>query len=127
MENMFPNYDTKSLYLDGRAVNPIVTTKTVADLFKPTLSPHVAKIIGEATGWTDTQFGHALCIANSDWPGRRKKGSGFCKMIFDSLCGYRETEFMTPRVGMGRNILFYGPNDWYSSGLWYPSYTWKRQ
>jgi len=27
MENMFPNYDTKSLYLDGRAVNPIVYGK----------------------------------------------------------------------------------------------------
>jgi len=71
--------------LDGRAINPILTAKTVANLFKPSLSPHVSKSVAESTGWMDTQFGHALCIANSDWPRRRKKGSGFCKIIFDAL------------------------------------------
>ena len=115
------------IVLDGRAINPILTTKTVANLFKPSLSPHVSKSVVEGTGWMDTQFGHALCIANSDWPRRRKKGSGFCKIIFDPLRGYcYETEFTTPRVGLGRNILFHGPNVWYSSGLWHPSYAWKR-
>jgi hypothetical protein len=113
--------------LDGRAINPILTTKTVANLFKPSLSPHMTKSVVEYTGWMDTQFGHALCIANSDWPRRRKKGSGFCKIIFDPLRGYCcETEFTTARVRLGRNILFLGPNDWYSSGLWHPSYAWKR-
>jgi hypothetical protein len=69
--------------LDGRAINPILTTETVANLFIPSISAHMSKSVTQYTGWMDTQFGHALCIANSDWPRRRKKGSGFCKIIFD--------------------------------------------
>ncbi|KIM41569.1 hypothetical protein M413DRAFT_445541 [Hebeloma cylindrosporum] len=65
------------LVLDGQAINPILSRKTVANLFKPSLSPHMSKSVVEYTGWIDTQFGHALCIANSDWPRRRRKGSGF--------------------------------------------------
>lgn len=124
---IFPVMTLILIALDGRAINPILTTKTAANLFRPSLSPHMAKSIGKNTGWMDTQFGHALCITNSDWPRRRKKGSGFCKLIFVPLRGYRcETEFTTARVRMGRNILFHGPNDWYSSGLWHSSYAWKR-
>ncbi|KAF8902601.1 beta-lactamase/transpeptidase-like protein [Gymnopilus junonius] len=33
--------------------------------------------IEKFTGWNDVSFGVGLCLATADWPGRRKKGSGF--------------------------------------------------
>ncbi|KAF8958101.1 beta-lactamase/transpeptidase-like protein [Flammula alnicola] len=61
----------------GRTNNPILSVNTVASLFRPSLPAHHTVNIENFTGWKDVQFGHGLCLANSDWPGRRKKGAGF--------------------------------------------------
>ncbi|KAF8176931.1 beta-lactamase/transpeptidase-like protein, partial [Pholiota molesta] len=61
----------------GRATNPILSVGSVTSLFRPSLPEHCTEKIESFTGWKDCQFGYGLCLANSDWPGRRKQGSGF--------------------------------------------------
>ncbi|KAF8153185.1 beta-lactamase/transpeptidase-like protein [Crassisporium funariophilum] len=65
------------LVYDGRATNPILSGDTVRALFRPTLSKQGSNSVDLFTGWTDCQFGVGLCLNNSDYPGRRRKGSGF--------------------------------------------------
>jgi len=57
----------------GSAKNPILSVGSVSDLFKPTLPANAAPSIP----FPDSQWSVGLSLANNDWPGRRKKGSGF--------------------------------------------------
>ncbi|KDR77296.1 hypothetical protein GALMADRAFT_96063 [Galerina marginata CBS 339.88] len=61
----------------GLAKNPILTIDKVSSLFKPSIVPHGSTNIELFTGWKDVSFGVGLCLATEDWPGRRKRGSGF--------------------------------------------------
>ncbi|KAF9476675.1 beta-lactamase/transpeptidase-like protein [Pholiota conissans] len=61
----------------GTATNPLLSVGSASNLFRPSLPEHCVEEIKAFGGWEDCQFGYGLCLANSDWPGRRKKGSGF--------------------------------------------------
>jgi len=61
----------------GRAQNPIMSVETVSSLFAPSIPPHGAANIELFTGWKHVGYGIGLCLATEDWPGRRRKGSGF--------------------------------------------------
>ncbi|KAF9476665.1 beta-lactamase/transpeptidase-like protein [Pholiota conissans] len=61
----------------GKATNPILSVASISSLFRPSLPENCSENIEAMTGWKDCQFGYGLCLANTDWPGRRKKGSGF--------------------------------------------------
>ncbi|PPQ69677.1 hypothetical protein CVT24_001210, partial [Panaeolus cyanescens] len=64
-------------YPAGKAFKPIISQEVATRLFEPTLEPHAVKPIEDFTTWPHLQFGHGLCLNTEDWPGRRRKGSGF--------------------------------------------------
>ena len=72
---------THLLYLipDGNAPTPILSAASVALLFAPSVPEGATAPISEFSGMPDCQFGYGLCIATTDWEGRRRKGAGFCK------------------------------------------------
>ena len=66
-------------FLAGLAENPILSMDSVLSLFKPTLSETAARSVEKFTpDWKDCQWSTGLCVNNTDWPGRRRKGSAFC-------------------------------------------------
>lgn len=66
----------------GRATSPILGIETVHNLFQPTLSDAGAKSLNLFLNGTDYQWSTALSVNTTDWPGRRRKGSGWCKCNF---------------------------------------------
>ena len=67
----------------GRANNPVLSPETVASLFEPTLTEKGAASLEGFTAWTNgSQWGIGLCLNCDDFPGRRRKGSGFCTFAF---------------------------------------------
>ncbi|EDR10572.1 uncharacterized protein LACBIDRAFT_317165 [Laccaria bicolor S238N-H82] len=62
----------------GFAENPILSVDSVLSLFKSTLNETAARSVEKFTpGWKDCQWSTGLCLNNTDWPGRRRKGSAF--------------------------------------------------
>ncbi|PFH50843.1 hypothetical protein AMATHDRAFT_144010, partial [Amanita thiersii Skay4041] len=88
-----------------RAVNPILKPETVDNLFKPSLPPLGAESI--VTKWLrgrffqpekNFQWSFGLCLNTVDWPGRRRKWSGF-------WYGYAGTAyFLDPEAGVAAMI-----------------------
>ncbi|PPQ92543.1 hypothetical protein CVT25_010376 [Psilocybe cyanescens] len=65
------------LVKEGRAKHPILSVKTVSSLFESSIPPQLHKSVELFTDWENVGYGIGLCLATEDWPGRRKKGSGF--------------------------------------------------
>lgn len=63
------------------APNPILGVSTIERMFTPQIAKEAAPDVTNMTGWQNVSFGDGLCLATDDWPGRRKKGSGFCKFL----------------------------------------------
>ncbi|PPQ74395.1 hypothetical protein CVT26_000946 [Gymnopilus dilepis] len=61
----------------GQETQGILRVETAKSLFVPSIPEGSAANIELFTGWKDVSFGVGLCLATADWPGRRKKGSGF--------------------------------------------------
>jgi len=55
-----------------------LSAASVSDLFKPSLTEKAAASIAY---FPDSQWSVGLCLAKNDWPGRRKKGSGYCRLL----------------------------------------------
>ncbi|KJA18409.1 hypothetical protein HYPSUDRAFT_45259 [Hypholoma sublateritium FD-334 SS-4] len=79
---------------DALASAPILSADSVAGLFAPSVPAGATAPISEFSGMPDCQYGHGLCLATADWPGRRRKGSGF-------WLGWAGTHFfMDPATGV---------------------------
>ncbi|KAF9051736.1 beta-lactamase/transpeptidase-like protein [Panaeolus papilionaceus] len=65
------------LIIAGKATKPIISQQVANQLFEPTLEEHAIKPIEDFTSWPHLQYGQGLCLNTQDWPGRRRKGSGF--------------------------------------------------
>jgi methyl acetate hydrolase len=65
---------------DGRAPNAILKSESVDIMFSSsipdTATTHVESFL-DYPNEMKLQFGYGLCVTLTDWPGRRKKGSGF--------------------------------------------------
>ncbi|KAF5325015.1 hypothetical protein D9619_009571 [Psilocybe cf. subviscida] len=61
----------------GKASNPILGVDTIERMFTPQIDKGSASNVVGFTGWPNVSFGDGLCLATEDWPGRRRKGSGF--------------------------------------------------
>lgn len=65
----------------GRPVlNPILKTDTVNSFFVPTLTEEGAKSAISTTKLPAVSHSTALGVTTEDWPGKRRKGSGFCEL-----------------------------------------------
>lgn len=78
-----------SLAAGLKVPHPILSQETVKSLFVPTLSDDSAKSLNT---WmsphnlgTDFQWGNALCLNTTDWLGKRRKLSGWCRFLLDFL------------------------------------------
>jgi hypothetical protein len=73
----------------GKAANPILSAASVAALFEPTLNVPAANSLAKMLGMPEgsTQFSTGQMVTTTDFPGRRKKGTGACESVLDSsLC-----------------------------------------
>ena len=62
----------------GRADNPILSAKMVASLFQPELTEKGVASLERLIGVPNSQWGIGLCLNCDNYPGRRRKGSGYC-------------------------------------------------
>ncbi|KAF9011803.1 beta-lactamase/transpeptidase-like protein, partial [Cyathus striatus] len=77
------------------AVSPILSAETVKSLFLPTLTEKGVQSVNAFTKMTDGQWSTALCLNTTDWPGRRRKFSGW-------WFGWAGTfHFIDPTTGIG--------------------------
>jgi len=63
----------------GRAENPILSSETVTSMFEPALTEKAATSLAQTAriAGPNSQWGLGLCLNCEDFPGRRRKGSGF--------------------------------------------------
>ena len=75
-----------SLHTAGREVpNAILKAETVHDIFVPVLPEKGIKSISEMIMTEGTSWSTALAVCTTDLPGRRRKGSAWCKSFLYRL------------------------------------------
>lgn len=74
------------IYKAGSAQNPILSSKAVQSLFEGALTETGVKNITWLSSAVDPtapadpmQWSTGLAICETDWPGRRRKGSAYCE------------------------------------------------
>lgn len=118
------------LLIAGTASSPILRSGTVENLFEPVLNDQGTKSLDRFltmdpfTPTTSTQWSPGgFALSSSDLPGRRKKGSGFCKCLRITSI----THFSTSgRDRMGTYFLSHRPNGWGSNCFWNPNHASRR-
>ena len=66
----------------GREVpNAILKAETVHSIFVPVLPENGIKSLSEFVMTKGISWSNALAICTTDWPGRRRRGSAWCKFL----------------------------------------------
>lgn len=74
----------------GVAKTQILSRETVCSLFNATtLTEKGVRSLNTMVSKNDSQWSTGLCVNTTDWPGMRRKGSGWCK--FDRWYSLQET------------------------------------
>jgi hypothetical protein len=76
----------------GREVpNAILKAETVHDIFVPALPEKGVKSLSEFVT-SEASWSTALAVCTADWPGRRRRGSAWCK--FKPSFAFRENKII---------------------------------
>ncbi|KAF8208802.1 beta-lactamase/transpeptidase-like protein [Mycena galopus ATCC 62051] len=94
----------------GKAVNPILGATSLEALFEPTLNRTAGNTLAKMLGMPEgsAQFSTGQMITTTDSPGRRKKGTGSCGCILDSLQLWT-TDDQPPGGGYASTSYFIDP------------------
>ena len=119
----------------GTAKRPLFSKEIVSSIFTPALNSKgqatlstTLKSLDPFSPWEEggAQWSTACAVNVMDWPGRRKKCSGNCKLynlfffvFFASSLPSTQNFFLQKRVWMGEHGSLHWPDNWCCGCFWY--------